>query len=128
MAVRGCGGGWLLGARAITPGGYGGGGGGGYNGGGGGGGAPGGGEDRGGYSYVIKTALDPFGITGGNPGAAGYVSIEFVAVPEFVDLGHDAGRLQRARRHDPSARKEADHADLTEDNRQAIPGSLIRNK
>ena len=64
-------------------GGYGGGGGGGYNGGGGGGGAPGGGEDRGGYLYVIKTALDPFGITGGNPGAAGYVSIEFVAVPEL---------------------------------------------
>ena len=75
----------------IAPsGGYGGGGGAGYEGGGGGGGAPGGGlpphygDGEGGYSYVIKTALDPFGITGGNPGANGYVSIEFVgsSVPE----------------------------------------------
>ncbi len=70
-------------------GGYGGGGGGGYNGGGGGGGAPGGGGGFGGYSYVINTARDSFGITGGNgivnflgPGANGYVSINFVAAPE----------------------------------------------
>ena len=68
-------------------GGFGGGGGGGYDGGGGGGGAPGGapgsrfGDGRGGYSYVIGTALNSFGITGGNiSGANGYVSIE--AVPE----------------------------------------------
>ena len=75
----------------VAPmGGYGGGGGGGYQGGGGGGGAPGGGlrpfyaEGEGGYSYVIKTALNSFGITGGNPGGNGYVSIEFVgsSVPE----------------------------------------------
>jgi hypothetical protein len=62
-------------------GGYGGGGGGGYEGGGGGGGTPGGASGSGGYSYVIKTALDPFGITGGNPGVNGYVSINAV-VPE----------------------------------------------
>ena len=76
----------------VAPmGGYGGGGGGGYQGGGGGGGAPGGGlrpfyaEGEGGYSYVSKTARDQFGITGGNPGANGYVSIEFVgsSVPEL---------------------------------------------
>jgi hypothetical protein len=61
-------------------GGYGGGGGGGYNFG---GGAPGGaGFSAGGYSYVINTARDSFGITGGNLGANGYVSINFVAVPE----------------------------------------------
>ena len=65
-------------------GGYGGGGGGGYNGGGGGGGAPGGAAGQGGYSYVIKTALDAFGITGGNSGVNGYVSIDFIgsSVPE----------------------------------------------
>jgi hypothetical protein len=66
-------------------GGFGGGGGGGYDRGGGGGGAPGGGySDQGGYSYVINTALDPFGITGGNMNsgsgpfnaANGYVSIK----------------------------------------------------
>ena len=42
--------------------------GGGYQGGGGGGGAPGGAAGQGGYSYVIKTALDAFGITGAIPG------------------------------------------------------------
>jgi hypothetical protein len=73
-------------------GGYGGGGGGGYGGGGGGGGAPGGEGGHGGYSYVIDTARDPFGITGGNLngyvpfgyGPNGYVSINFVgpSVPE----------------------------------------------
>jgi PEP-CTERM motif len=71
-------------------GGFGGGGGGGYNGGGGGGGAPGGGPGEGGYSYVINTARNAFGITGGNLsrylgntyGANGYVSINLVAVPE----------------------------------------------
>jgi hypothetical protein len=78
-------------------GGYGGGGGGGYNGGGGGGGAPGGASGsiggafgEGGYSYVIDTARNAFGITGGNgfgaysgpEGANGYVSINFVAAPE----------------------------------------------
>jgi hypothetical protein len=79
-------------------GGYGGGGGGGYNGGGGGGGAPGGAGGSllgdlaggGGYSYVINTARNAFGITGGNmngyngegDGANGYVSINFVAAPE----------------------------------------------
>ena len=69
-------------------GGYGGGGGGGYNGGGGGGGAPGGSGGHGGYSYVIGTARNSFGITGGNvflhEGVDGYVSIDFVgtAVPE----------------------------------------------
>jgi PEP-CTERM motif len=31
---------------------------------------------------VIKTARDAFGITGGNSGVNGYVSISFVAVPE----------------------------------------------
>ena len=70
-------------------GGYGGGGGAGYNGGGGGGGAPGGGSDGGGFSFVIDTARNAFGITGGNGlgvpggyGANGYVSINLVAVPE----------------------------------------------
>ena len=65
------------------PGGYGGGGGG-YNGGGGGGGAPGGAAGQGGYSFVTGMARDPFGITGGNPGPDGYVSIGFVgsSVPE----------------------------------------------
>jgi PEP-CTERM motif len=75
-------------------GGYGGGGGGGYNGGGGGGGDPGGAGSEGGYSYVIDTARNPFGITGGNgfgafsvpssftEGANGYLSINFVAAPE----------------------------------------------
>jgi hypothetical protein len=66
-------------------GGYGGGGGAGYNFGGGGGGAPGGGEGGGGgFSYVIDTARDPFGITGGNPvvyNGSGYVSINFVGPP-----------------------------------------------
>jgi hypothetical protein len=68
-------------------GGFGGGGGGGYDGGGGGGGAPGGGSGEGGSSYVIDTARNPFGITGGNLNgyrANGYVSIDFVgsSVPE----------------------------------------------
>ena len=73
--------------------GFGGGGGGGYDTGGGGGGAPGGGGGyggyKGGYSYVIDTAGNAFGITGGNgttmetlPAANGYVSINFVAAPE----------------------------------------------
>jgi len=31
---------------------------------------------------VIDTARNAFGITGGNPGANGYVSINFVAAPE----------------------------------------------
>jgi PEP-CTERM motif len=67
----------------VAPmGGCGGGGGGGYNGGGGGGGDPGGAPGQGGYSFVTDLARDPFGITGGNPGPNGYVSIEFVAVPE----------------------------------------------
>jgi hypothetical protein len=80
----------------APPGGFGGGGGGGYSGGGGGGGAPGGaggfysggGGGAGGYSYVIDTARNPFGITGGNgnalfgDGANGYVSINLVAAPE----------------------------------------------
>jgi hypothetical protein len=64
-----------------------GGGGGGYDGGGGGGGAPGGGG--GGFSYVISTARDAFGITGGNmnsgsygSAANGYVSIDFLGAPE----------------------------------------------
>jgi PEP-CTERM motif len=64
-------------------GGYGGGGGAGYNFAGAGGGAPGGSSyGAGGYSYVIDTAREPFGITGGNPAGNGYVSINFVAVPE----------------------------------------------
>ena len=72
-------------------GGYGGGGGAGYNGGGGGGGAPGGGGDGGGYSFVIDTARNVFGITGGNMNsyagngyaANGYVSINFAgSAPE----------------------------------------------
>jgi hypothetical protein len=74
---------------AAGMGGFGGGGGGGYSGGGGGGGAPGGsgsgaGGGGGGYSYVIGGARNAFGITGGNPGFNGYVSIEFVGswVPE----------------------------------------------
>jgi PEP-CTERM motif len=62
-------------------GGYGGGGGAGYNGGGGGGGAPGGAAGQGGYSFVTGLARDPFGITGGNSGYSGYVSINAV-VPE----------------------------------------------
>lgn len=88
--------GWADAFSQVGPtGGYGGGGGGGYDGGGGGGGAPGGwvagAYGHGGYSYVTNTALDPFGITGGNLnsgnefGAAnGYVSINFIgqAVPE----------------------------------------------
>jgi hypothetical protein len=65
-------------------GGYGGGGGGGFSGPGGGGGAP------AGESYVISTARNAFGITGGNmndnyefsSGANGYLSIDFVAAPE----------------------------------------------
>jgi hypothetical protein len=59
------------------------GGGGGYDSGGGGGGAP-GGDNGGGYSYVIGTARNAFGITGGNMGdfGNGYVSINFVAAPE----------------------------------------------
>ena len=78
-------------------GGYGGGGGGGYDTGGGGGGAPGGGAGGGGgYSYVIDTARNAFGITGGNMngsssigyGANGYVSINFVGVrPPSPRLG-----------------------------------------
>jgi hypothetical protein len=35
-----------------------------------------------GYSYVTSTARDAFGITGGNAGIDGYVSINFVAAPE----------------------------------------------
>jgi PEP-CTERM motif len=72
-------------------GGFGGGGGSGYDNGGGGGGSPGGaggsnyGDSggQGGYSYVINTARNAFGITGGNSGA-GFVSIDFVgsSVPE----------------------------------------------
>ena len=75
-----------MGAPGGPSGGYGGGGGGGggYNTGGGGGGAP-GRFNQGGYSYVIDTARNAFGITGGNgttfPGN-GYVSINFVAAPE----------------------------------------------
>ncbi len=75
----------FVGLGGVGPsGGYGGGGGGGYGGGGGGGGAPGGAPGHGGYSYVIKTALDAFGITGGNSGVNGYVSIDFIgsSVPE----------------------------------------------
>jgi hypothetical protein len=73
------------------PGGYGGGGGGGYSGNGGGGGAAGVRGYGGGYSYVIGTARNAFGITGGNTSvgppwndgdANGYVSINFVAAPE----------------------------------------------
>jgi PEP-CTERM motif len=85
----------------------GGGGGGGYDGGGGGGGAPGGYGGYGGHSYVIETARDPFGITGGNPGVNGYVSINFVAAPEpstwammllaFAGLGFMGWRSQRSR-------------------------------
>jgi hypothetical protein len=70
------------GGPVYARGGYGGGGGGGYNGGGGGGGAPGG---YGGSSYVIDTARNAFGITGGNMTSDfgnGYVSINFVAAPE----------------------------------------------
>jgi hypothetical protein len=71
-------------------GGFGGGGGGGYYGGGGGGGAAGVSGYGGGYSFVIDTARNAFGITGGNMnaytsngyGANGYVSINFVAAPE----------------------------------------------
>jgi hypothetical protein len=73
--------GGVVGFAAAGNGGYGGGGGGGYGGGGGGGGAPGGAAGQGGYSYVIKTARDAFGTTGGNPGYSGYVSINAV-VPE----------------------------------------------
>jgi PEP-CTERM motif len=79
-----------VGAIGGPSGGYGGGGGGGYDTGGGGGGAPGGGAGGGGYSYVIDTARNAFGITGGNMNgsssfsysANGYVSINFVAAPE----------------------------------------------
>ena len=45
-------------------------------------GAPGGSSGQGGYSYVIDTARNAFGITGGNPGVNGYVPINFVAAPE----------------------------------------------
>ena len=78
----------FLGGPRGPSGGFGGGGGGGYDGGGGGGGAPGGaggfGSGGGGYSYVIDTARNAFGITGGNMGDSGngYVSINFVAAPE----------------------------------------------
>lgn len=111
----------FVGAEGGPSGGYGGGGGGGYNGGGGGGGAPGGSGSlgtpggEGGFSYVIGTARNAFGITGGNgndilPPANGYVSIDFVrsAVPEpstwamtlagFAGLGW----LARRRRHKTS--------------------------
>jgi hypothetical protein len=73
------------GGPVYAQGGYGGGGGGGYNGGGGGGGAPGGSGGSGGSSYVIDTARNAFGITGGNMTSDfgnGYVSINFVAAPE----------------------------------------------
>ena len=90
-------------------GGYGGGGGGGYSLGGGGGGAPGGGANYGGYSYVTKTAFNPFGITGVNSGN-GYISISPLAVPEpstwammlagFSALGLQAWR--RARKIEPA--------------------------
>jgi hypothetical protein len=67
----------------VAPdGGFEGGGGGGYQGGGGGGGASGGGAGDGGFSYVTRTARNAFGITGGNAGIDGYVSINFVAAPE----------------------------------------------
>jgi hypothetical protein len=86
----------------IAPtGGFGGGGGGGYSGGGGGGGGGGAGGGAGGgyggsgsgggggYSFVIDTARNAFGITGGNgnaqfgDGANGYVSINFAgSAPE----------------------------------------------
>jgi PEP-CTERM motif len=89
---------------AGPSGGYGGGGGGGYDGGGGGGGAAGVRGYGGGYSYVISTARDPFGITGGGDG---YVSINFVAAPEpstwalmllgFSGLGFMGWRSQRSR-------------------------------
>ena len=64
-----------VGAQGGPSGGFGGGGGGGYDSGGGGGGAP-GGRYGGGYSYVIDTARNAFGINGGNgtsafPGTAG---------------------------------------------------------
>jgi hypothetical protein len=57
---------------------------GGYGGGGGGGGAPGGASGYGGSSYVIDTARNAFGITGGNMDYSGngYVSINLVAAPE----------------------------------------------
>jgi hypothetical protein len=35
-----------------------------------------------GYSYMTSTARDAFGITGGNAGIDGYVSINFLAAPE----------------------------------------------
>ena len=77
------------------PGGYGGGGGGSYNFGGGGGGAPGApGSTGGGYSYVTDTARDPFGITGGNLGVNGYVSINLVAIPELFNLGDGGSGLR----------------------------------
>ena len=86
-------------------GGYGGGGGGGFfldRGAGGGGGAPGGAAGSGGYSYVIETARNAFGITGGNPSGDGYVSINAVPEPStwamtltgFAELGWLA-RLRR---------------------------------
>ena len=73
-------------SAAGEDGGFGGGGGSGYDNGGGGGGSPGGagghagGGGYGGSSYVTNSALDPFGITGGNSGA-GSVSIDFVGSP-----------------------------------------------
>jgi PEP-CTERM motif len=89
-----CGGAFAFGFSCRADGedgGYGGGGGSGYNYGGGGGGSPGGAGGsnygdhggHGGYSYVINTARNAFGITGGNSGA-GFVSIDFVgsSVPE----------------------------------------------
>ena len=80
----------FVGAEGGPSGGFSGGGGGGYDTGGGGGGAPGGGSGQGGYSYVIDTARNAFGITVGNMNgpspsgyaASGYVSINFVAAPE----------------------------------------------
>jgi hypothetical protein len=83
----------FVGAEGGPSGGFGGGGGGGYDFGGGGGGAPGGYggySSHGGSSYVIDTARNAFGITGGNMNgsssfsysANGYVSINFVAAPE----------------------------------------------
>jgi hypothetical protein len=79
-----------------------------------GGGAPGGGAGLGGYSYVIDTARNAFGITGGNMngygpnGPGGSVSIDLVAAPEpstwAMTLTGLAGLLAGASSRRPDAR------------------------
>ena len=85
----------------------------------------------GGNSYVINTARNAFGITGGNMGGSpggygpdGYVSINFVGVgPRAVDLGDDAHGLRWARLARSPAQAQT-HADLTRALGSLRPASL----